>query len=501
MDLDAIVIGTGFGGAVSAANLARAGMQICVLERGTWWGRYQRRRPLPESPLAVARALNSIHRPRGTRGLSLQLSKKGLIEVHAFPEVRVTNGIGVGGSSLLYGGLSQRPADDFFDGFPAEITLREMEKYFLAIEEALQPSLCPTRIDAAGHLEKHAPALGGRLTRLAQVVQWGEGPERDHAVENRFGVRQYNCNLCNNCTPGCNRGAKNSLDLTLLPAAQSAGAELRDLCAVDAIEESGGGYAVHFRELRSRRRATLRAPRVVLAAGTVNTHKILFRSRSQGLPRLSRMLGKQISLGGDTMCSYPRRADPLPLNERGHSIEDALEFADESGRRDHFVFPGGTPFLESRLLRPFRSRRRETLSLVGFGRDGADGEFSWDGRRLDFSAPEQPVVGRIYADMFKLAQTYGQRDGGPPVGQWHEAPRPRRVEGSVHPMGGCRMGASEATGVVDHRGEVFGHPGLYVADASLFAGPPVAAPSMSIAAFAWRISELIIEEAGRSGAG
>ena len=68
-------------------------------------------------------------------------------------------------------------------------------------------------------------------------------------------------------------------------------------------------------------------------------------------------------------------------------------------------------------------------------------------------------------------------------------------------MGGCRMSDNPAAGVVDHRGEVYGHPGLYVADASIFAGPTVCAPSLTIAAFAWRISDLILEEEGRRGAG
>jgi cholesterol oxidase len=492
MGFDVIVIGTGFGGAVSAANLAGAGMRVCILERGTWWGRSQGHRRLPESPLGLARSVNSVHRPRA--GLSLRLSKKGLIELHLFSGARVMDGIGVGGSSLLYAGLSQRPPDDFFDAFPAEITKDEMEKYYLAIEDVLRPSPCPTRIDASGHLEKQAAELGMRFSYLAQAIQWGDGPDADQSIENRFRMEQRNCNLCNRCTPGCNRGAKNSLDLTLIPSALRAGAELRDLCRVDAIEEWAGGYVVHYRELRSRRRATLHAPRVVLAAGTVNTHKILFRSRSRpnGLPRLSPTLGKQISLGGDSTRSYPRRAERPPYLERGHSIEAMLEVLDDQGRRDHFVFPSAPLFLDSWLLRPLRARREQTLNLVGFGRDGADGEFAGRGRRFDLSLPEQAVVGRIYASMYKLAQTYGQREDGEPVGRWDETPRPRRIKASVHPMGGCRMGESAETGVVDHRGEVYGHPGLHVADASLFTGPTVCAPSLSIAAFAWRVSEMMV---------
>jgi cholesterol oxidase len=503
MGFDVIVIGSGFGGAVTAANLAQAGMRVCVLERGTWWGRAQGHRAFPESPVALARSVNSIHTPRGRNGLTLPLSKRGLIEIHLFTGASVMNGIGVGGSSLLYGGLSQRPPEDFFDAFPAEITKAEMEKYFLSIEGVLQPTPCPTRIDTSGHLEKSAPELGMRFSVLSQAIQWGDGPDVDQTIENRFGVKQQNCNLCNNCTPGCNRGAKNSLDLTLIPLAVRAGAALRELCAVEFIEACEGAYAVHYRELRSQRPGTLHAPRVVLAAGTVNTHKILFRSRSRsdGLPRIGPALGKRTSLGGDSMRAYARRAAPLPYLERGHQIETMLEVADENGRRDHFVFPAAPLFLDGWLLRPLRTRRTRTLSLIGFGRDAADGEFGWNGRRLDLSYREQAVVGRIYASMFKVAQTYGQRHGGDPVGQGDEVPRPRQLRASVHPMGGCRIGESPETGVVDHRGEVFGHSGLHVADASLFPTSPVCAPSLTIAALAWRTSEMIVEDEGRRGAG
>ena len=213
------------------------------------------------------------------------------------------------------------------------------------------------------------------------------------------------------------------------------------------------------------------------------------------------MLGKGISLGGDSMRAYPRRAAPLPYVERGHQIEAMLEVPDENGRRDHFVFPSAPLFLDSWLLRSRRARRTQTLTLIGFGRDAADGEFLWNGRRLDLSFPEQAVVGRIYTSMLRVAETYGQLPDGNPVSARDKAPRPRPLEGSVHPMGGCQMGESVETGVVDHRGELFGHPGLHVADASLLPTSPVCAPSLTIAALAWRTSESIIEDEGRRGAG
>jgi cholesterol oxidase len=495
---DAIVVGSGFGGAVTAANLSRAGMRVCILERGTWWGRSRGHRPFPESPLGLVRALHTLHLANRRFPLRLRTSRRGLLEIHDFAGIRVVSGIGVGGSSLVYAGLSQRPPADYFDAFPPEITWDEMEPYYRHIEEVLAPAPNPEISERTRTLEKlAAERQRTRCVRLAQAITWGAGPDDDTPIENRHGVRQASCTLCNNCTPGCNRGAKNSLDLNLIAAAIGDGAKLLDLCAVERVRPAGRDYEVDVRNLRRRRRFTLRAPRVVLAAGTLNTHKILFRSRGDGLGDLSPMLGRRFSLGGDATRSYPEREIDFAYG-RGHMLEAALEVFDENERRDHFVFPNDPWFATRERRASAQERRDHTLGLIGFGRDAADGELHWTGRQLRLVMPPQEVIGRIFSTMYGVARTYGQQGDGPPIGQADELARPRRPRMSAHPMGGCRMASSPEEGVVDARGAVFGHPGLWIADASVFCASPVCAPSLSVAALAWRTSERIVEEAGRA---
>jgi cholesterol oxidase len=441
----------------------------------------------------MARSLHSLHFLKGRLGVTLPLNASGLLEIHQFGGISVLGGAGVGGSSLVYAGLSQRPPDDFFDAFPQEITPAEMEPYFRSLEAVLEPTICPTQLDRTLALEKAAAGMSRtQFGRLKQAIQWGAGPDEDRVFENRWGVKQQNCNFCSNCTPGCNRGAKNSLDLNLIPSAAKAGARVQDGCAVDFIRKVDPGYEVVYRDRRARVRQSLRAPRVVVAAGTLNTHKILFRSRafSDGLPRLSPMLGKAFSLGGDALRFYRKRSFDFDYG-RSHQIDGMLEVLNEEGRRDHFVFPADLILPRSRLWR--RASANRTLSLTGFGRDGADGRLTWSGRNLRLAMPEQAVIGRIYASMFSLAHGYGQQGGGTPIHASDATPSPRKPQMSAHPMGGCRMSDNIESGVIDHRGEVFGYPGLYVADASIFAAPPVCAPSLSIGAMAWRISQLMIE--------
>jgi len=146
------------------------------------------------------------------------------------------------------------------------------------------------------------------------------------------------------------------------------------------------------------------------------------------------------------------------------------------------------------LLRRMQGAR--TLSLVGFGSDAMDGRVVWNGRGIELNHQPQAVIGRIHGAMDRFAGAYGW-DG---AGRMHDSLRPGRSWMSVHPMGGCRMAADASRGVVDFRGEVFGQPGLHVADASVFASPPAAGPALSIGALAWWIAQQIVDKDGRSGA-
>jgi cholesterol oxidase len=172
-----------------------------------------------------------------------------------------------------------------------------------------------------------------------------------------------------------------------------------------------------------------------------------------------------------------------------------LEVPDAQGDREFAIGMLTPPILpRSWLLR--RAQGRRTLSMVGFGRDAMDGRVVWRGRGIRLHHEAQAVIGRIAASMDRTAQAYGW-DGHH---RQHGPQRPKRSWMSVHPMGGCRIASDASRGVVDFKGEVFGHAGLHVADASVFASAPAAGPALSIAALSWWIAERIVAEAGRAGA-
>jgi cholesterol oxidase len=484
MDHDVIVVGTGYGGAVAAHVLARAGLRVGILERGTWWGAFGGHRSLPETLPQIVGALEGLHLSGLGRSVRIPLSRRGLLEVHLHGTTLLMNAVAVGGTSLVNSALMQRPAAAFFDAMPPELTATELEPCYRAVEEALSVAAGPP--DEA-HRQVLAPLANDQkwnLTRAEQAIRWASG-----------GASRPACIRCNRCMVGCNVGAKQSLDLTLIPGALDVGATLRDLCAVETVEPVAGGYAVRFRDARTRRTEVWRAPRVVLAAGTLNTLKILFRSNAAGGLGKIAGLGQHVSLGADTLRVYRAARDVATSAVDGHGADWMLEVPDAEGDREFAFGMLTAPILpRSWLLR--RAQGRRALSMVGFGRDAMDGRVVWNGRGIRLHHEAQAVIGRIAASMDRTAEAYGWdgRNGqqGPP--------RPKRSWMSVHPMGGCRIASDASRGVVDCKGEVFGHAGLHVADASVFASAPAAGPALSIAALSWWIAERIVAEAGRAGA-
>jgi cholesterol oxidase len=484
MDHEVIVVGTGYGGATAAAVLARAGLRVGILERGTWWGAFGGHRPLPETLPQILRALEGLNVTAFGRSIRIPLSRKGLLEAHLHGATLMMNAVAVGGTSLVNSALMQRPAASFFDALPAELTASELEPRYRAVEAAL--SIAPGPADERNRqlLAALADDQKWKLTPAPQAIRWeSSDPSRPACIR------------CNRCMLGCNVGAKQSLDLTLVPRALDAGAVLRDLCEVQTVEPIERGYAVWFRDARTRRVEVWRAPRVVLAAGTLNTLKILFRSSAPGgLGKLG-SLGQNASLGADTLSFYRAPRDVVASAIDGHCMDSVLEVPDAVGDRELSFALATLPLLPgSVLLR--RAQGRRTLSLVGFGRDAMDGRVVWNGRGIQVRHQAQAVVGRILAAMDRTAEAFGWDKPE----RRHDPAQPGRPWMSVHPMGGCRMASDASRGVVDFAGEVFGHPGLHIADASVFASAPAAGPALSVAALAWWIAERIAEQAGRAGA-
>jgi len=512
---DALVVGTGFGGAVSACRLAQTGLQVGVLERGRRYG-------LGEFPRDWDNPLNGW----------LWHKDQGLFDVQPFSEMTVVQGAAYGGGSHLYANVHLRvPKDGFERGWPSGYDRAELDPYYDLVAWMLdlnpvserQPLGIPPKTTA---MWRAAQAMGreGQFALLPLALNFGE-PEVMRP--NKFGVDQSGCRHCGECDIGCNFQAKNTLDLNYLAVAEQHGAEVGTQCEVTRIEPLPSGYRVAYTDHRTGAEQRVDAPVVVLAAGAVNSTELLLRCRDEyrTLPELSERLGHRYSGNGDYL-GFALGTDAALEPSRGPVITSGIvhDRAAGSGRRwfifEEGAFPreigaliqlldeddprfAGLLRVQDEALAAIRSAAREridakpattaehTAVFLAMGRDTADGRISllpvsrdlrisWNlGENLGLYETEE----RFCAD---VAAALGGRAGANPL--W----RSLRIPVSVHNLGGCVMADDPADGVTDSGGEVFGYPNLFVLDGGCLPEATGVNPSFTIAAVAERNIEAAI---------
>lgn len=511
---DVIVIGSGFGGAVTAARLAERGYGVLVLERGRRWApdQYPRR---PGDPWVW-----DDRRPE---------VRNGWFDFRLFPNMAVVQGAGVGGGSLVYANISIDAKPDTFDaGWPPEITWSEMVPYYQTVGAMLNVQKVPlnqwperTRIlkEAAERNQ-----YGDRFRQLDLAVSfdpdWTYDQADPHAASksrtftNAQGQQQGTCVHLGECDIGCPVRARNTLDLTYLPVAERHGASVRPLHIVRNIVPTADGYRVDYQRIDG---GTLQAGHVearivIVAAGSLGSTELLLRCRDEhrSLPLISAWLGRNWSSNGDflTPALHPLR-EVRPT--RGPTITAAVDLLDRAvDGQSVFIEDGGMPDLALGYIRDLASdetldpRRRalvESLRVLtrlnafdrvmpwfAQARDAADGRFSLRNGALhldwDIARSRQTMEAVV-----RTHETFARSTGGIPLvpltwtlGQDLITP---------HPLGGVNCGTTPEQGVVNHAGEVFGYRNLFVADGSVVPEAIGLNPSKTIAALAERTAALI----------
>lgn len=466
MVYDAVVIGSGFGGAVTACRLAQAGRRVCILERGA---RYEP----GQNPLRLYR-------------------------YHYYRRLDVLVASGVGGGSLVYANVQAAPpAEVFASGWPAAVTPSLLAPYYQRVRETLHPSPYP-RGDALAKTNalRRGAELTGRREQFRMMdlaVYWGQ-PGVPDPDPYGFGTAQTGCADLARCSTGCPILAKNTLDLNYLALAARHGAECRPRHEVTNIaRRGGGGFAVHYVD-RGRfppKAGEVHASRVVLAAGTLGSTALLLRAahKFRTLGPLSPALGQGFSANGNLLAAVFGLKPPVNPKV-GPSITAGITYPEE----EFIIEDGGVPPVLQLVLDP-RLQPLKTLNalpLLLIGRDAADGRMRLARRHrmtVEWS-PESsmPLFDAMARRAGELARALGGRVEFPPT--WTLE---RRLL-TVHPLGGCRMADTPEHGVVDARGAVFGQPGLYVADGSIVPVSLGINPSFTIAALAEHVAAEIIRE-------
>ncbi|MDZ4877336.1 MAG: Cholesterol oxidase [Chroococcidiopsis cubana SAG 39.79] len=472
--VDALVIGSGFGGAVAALRLGEAGIDTVVLERGRRW------LITPEQDTFA-----TFDKPDGRSTWLSQTTYygtpidvyTGVLEGLAEEDIIIYCGAGVGGGSLVYNAVTYQPARELFERvFSDSIDYEELDEvYYPRVRSILNPAPIPPDILATPYYDRtrlflEQATTAGFPNRLYDIaVDWNivreeiDGTKRPSAI---IGNHWF----------GINSGAKNSLDRNYLAKAESTGfVEILPLHLATTITEvPGHGYQVLCRQINETGETVVEKSftcrYLFLAAGSMGTSKLLVKAKATGtLPKLNDYVGKYWGTNGDIFSVL---SNLPPVSGKGGPAAAVLE---------HFDNPLGPVVLED-ILDPFGADG--TTQLLGLAIPQPKGTFGYDAATdsVRLTWPGDPEI----VSAIKL--TYSIFNQKNPDIDITISDTSNAL--TAHPLGGAVLGK-----VCDEYGQVIGYPGLYVVDGALIPGSTACTnPSLTIAALAERCMDRITSD-------
>ncbi len=508
---DVAVIGSGFGGSVSALRLTEKGYRVAVFEAG------ERKRPadFPTSNWDLRRYLWF---PR--------LGLRGIQRVVLLPEVMVLAGAGVGGGSLNYANVMYRPPERFYhDRQWGGITDWEDElaphydraSRMLGVEE--NPEETPADRVMQGVAERMGVGRSYRRTPVA--VYFGRpGEEAPDPYFGGLGPARKGCIRCGSCMIGCRHNAKNTLDKNYLYLAEHAGAEVHPEHEVTDVQPmAGGGFRVLTRRPGWGKEApeTHTADQVVFSAGVIGTLKLLFRLRAMGrLPNLSDRVGHLARTNSEALVGASSRSTGTDYSTgvaitssihpddfthiqpvrypKGSNVAGLLSsvLTDGGGRIPRQLrFLGQVLTHPVAFLRTLSVHRWSERSIILLVMQSRDNSIRIRRSRFGFltsdQGPGEPNPTYIPQANEAARHTADLIDGYP-TSSLNEVLLD--IPTTAHILGGAVIGATPETGVIDPYQRLFGHPGMHVVDASAIPANLGTNPSLTIAALAERAMSL-----------
>ncbi|OMC03726.1 cholesterol oxidase [Mycolicibacter heraklionensis] len=528
-DYDVLIIGSGFGGSVSALRLTEKGYRVGVLEAG---------RRYADADFAK----NSWHLREFL--WAPKLGCYGIQRIHLLNNVMVLAGAGVGGGSLNYANTLYVPPEPFFaDKQWAHITdwRAELMPHYDQAQRMLGVVQNPTFTDADRIVKQVADEMGVGDTFVSTPVGVFFGPDGASGVKEPgktvpdpyfggAGPQRTGCIECGECMTGCRWGAKNTLVKNYLYLAESAGAQVHPMTTVTGFEQGGDGLwqvSTVRTGLRVRRhRRTFTARYLILAAGTYNTQRLLFKMRDKGkLPKLSDKLGvltrtnSESIVGAATLNVDPNldlthgvaitssihptadtHVEPVRYG-KGSNAMGLLQtlMTDGTGPqgtdiprwRQLLTQAGEDPRHILRLLNPRRWSERTVIALVMQHLDNSITTFT-KRSKLGFRRysskqghgepnPSWIPVGN------EVTRRIAAKIDGVAGGTWGEL---FNIPLTAHFLGGAAIGDSTENGVIDPYQRVYGYPTLAVMDGAAVSANLGVNPSLSITAQAERAASL-----------
>jgi cholesterol oxidase len=521
-DFDVLIIGSGFGGSVSALRLTEKGYRVGVLEAGA---RFEDE-DLPDTSFEITKFL-----------FAPEAGCYGIQRVDSLKDCLIVSGAGVGGGSLVYANTLYEPLDAFYkDPQWRDITdwRAELAPYYDQAKRMLGVVQNPLRTPADDVMEKVAHDMGvGDTFHPTPVGVFFGGPDqpKGERVDDPYfggaGPDRNTCLGCGECMTGCRHNAKNTLVKNYLYLAEQNGAKVLPLTTVTRVSpRDGGGYDVQVRYTKAKlpRAATTRtltAEQVVFSASSLGTQRLLHRMRDEGhLPRLSRRLGflsrtnSESILGAiapDTRVDY---SQGIAITSSFHPDEDTHIEPVRYGKGSNVMSllqtvltddDGNEPRWKTWLRELWKERfnaldlydmrhwsERTVIALVMQSIDNSITTFSKRSRltgrwflssRQGHGVPNPTWIPAGNTAVRKMAEILNGRPGGS-IGEPFNRPL------TAHFIGGCAIGETEESGVIDAYQRVFNYPGLHVVDGAAISANLGVNPSLTITAQAERAMAL-----------
>jgi cholesterol oxidase len=527
-DFDYVIIGSGFGGSVSALRLCEKGYTVAVLERGKRWASAD----FPQTNWNLRKYL-----------WAPKLFCYGIQAITFLRDVMILHGSGVGGGSLVYAGTLLVPPDSVFEeprwralgNWKADLTPHyAMAQRMLGVA----PARCPTETD---HLLRQIAEDMGRADtyHATQVgIFFGEAgksvPDPYFAGE---GLERAGCIYCGGCMVGCRHNAKNTLDKNYLYLAEKKGATIIPETEVRTIRElSGGGYAVdtvRITDTLFKRRRTFRSRGIVLAAGVLGTVPLLLRCKEKGLlPRISAKIGSYVRTNSEALVAGRSRRRGVDYSQgialaSGFKPDEAthVEMVRYGAGQDFMsllctlLVGGGPPwprpirFVAAILRHPLRFLR--LLNPLGWAKatgillvmQSLPNHMSLRLRRRwywPFSKKVSTVwdspqkVPMFFPIANELSTRLAEKMDGDPCSSLPEVVF--NLTSTAHILGGCPMGRDASEGVIDRNGRLFGYERFYITDGSIIPVNLSVNPSLTITALSeWVMSHVPEKALERDG--
>ncbi|MDT5327372.1 MAG: cholesterol oxidase [Mycobacterium sp.] len=525
-DYDVLIIGSGFGGSVSALRLTEKGYRVGVLEAG--------RRFADEEFAKTSWNLRKfLWMPK--------LGMYGIQRIHLLRNVMILAGAGVGGGSLNYANTLYVPPEPFFaDPQWEHITdwRAELMPHYEQAKRMLGVVMNPTFTDADRILKEVADDMGVGDTFVPTPVGVFFGPDGEKAPGKTFadpyfggaGPERTGCIECGSCMTGCRYGAKNTLLKNYLGLAESAGAHVHPMTTVTSFQQRGDGTwevstAGTGRWLRRRKR-TFTAKHLILAAGTYGTQKLLFKMRDTGtLPKLSDMLGVLTRTNSESIVGaarYEVRPDldlthGVAITSSIHPTSDTHVEPVRYGKGSNAMGllqtlmtdgtgPQGTDVPRwKQFLTNAREDPRGTLRMLNPGGWSERTVIALVMQHLDNSITTFTKRGKLGLRRMTSKQGHGlpnptwipagnevtrriaEKIDGVAGGTWGEL---FNIPLTAHFLGGAAIGDTVEHGVIDPYQRVYGYPTLHVMDGAAISANLGVNPSLSITAQAERAASL-----------